>query len=239
MTNEIITDKYHPPGVAARPATKSTGTLLACGLVAGPLYLAVGLAQALTRDGFDLTRHALSLLENGSLGWIQITNFLIAGLLSIASAVGLRRVLAGYPGGTWGPRLVGVYGIGQILAGIFRADPVDGFPPGTPAGPGTVSWHGMLHIASFGIGFLCLIAACLAVARALSALDCSYCGSARLGYVAGAIMLAGVAASFATSGTAAATVAVWVAVLVAWAWLALTTMRLRAHIGSTHRIDNR
>lgn len=228
MTNETLTPQLRAPGTAVQPAAKVTGALLACGLVAGPLYLAVGLAQALTRDGFDLTRHALSLLENGSLGWIQISNFLIAGLLSIASAIGLRQVLAGRPGGAWGPRLVGIYGAGQILAATFRADPADGFPPGTSAGPGTVSWHGMLHMASFGAGFLCLIAACFAVARGLSALG--YRGSARFSRLASLIMLGGVAASFATAGTATAVAAVWIAVVAAWAWLAVTAARLRPQI---------
>jgi hypothetical protein len=32
------------------PTTRTTG-LLACGVVAGPLFLAVGLVQASTRDG--------------------------------------------------------------------------------------------------------------------------------------------------------------------------------------------
>jgi hypothetical protein len=34
-----------------------TRTLLACGVLAGPLYMAVYLGQALTRPGFDITRH--------------------------------------------------------------------------------------------------------------------------------------------------------------------------------------
>lgn len=50
--------------------TKLTTALLICGIVAGPLFTVVGLTQAFTRPGFDLTRHALSLLENGDLGWI-------------------------------------------------------------------------------------------------------------------------------------------------------------------------
>jgi hypothetical protein len=37
----------------------------------------VGLTQAFTRPGFDFSRHTLSLLENGDLGWIQITSFLL------------------------------------------------------------------------------------------------------------------------------------------------------------------
>lgn len=99
-----------------------------CGLIAGPLYVGVSLAQALTRDGFDPTRHAWSLLGNGDLGWIQILNLLTTGALTIACAVGIRRVLRGQRGGTWGPILIGVYGAGMMAAGVFTADPADGFP---------------------------------------------------------------------------------------------------------------
>ncbi len=73
----------------------STRTLLAAGLVAGPLYTAVWLGQAATREGFDITRHPASLLANGGPGWIQTANFVIAGILSIAAAVGVRRSITG------------------------------------------------------------------------------------------------------------------------------------------------
>jgi hypothetical protein len=59
--------------------TTSTSSLLRAGAVAGPLWLTVSLTQATIRPGFDITRHPLSVLSNGDLGWIQITNFLTAG----------------------------------------------------------------------------------------------------------------------------------------------------------------
>jgi len=48
--------------------TKQTRALLICGLIAGPFYIVVGLIQAFTRPGFDITRHDPSLLANGDLG---------------------------------------------------------------------------------------------------------------------------------------------------------------------------
>ncbi|WP_327138784.1 DUF998 domain-containing protein [Nocardia sp. NBC_01327] len=39
------------------------------------------------------TRHLLSALSRGDLGWIQTTNFVVTGLLAAAGAVGARRVL--------------------------------------------------------------------------------------------------------------------------------------------------
>jgi hypothetical protein len=201
-----------------------TRSLLGWGIVAGPVYLVVGLAQAFTRPGFDIGRHALSLLENGHLGWIQIGNFLLTGLMVVAGAIGVRRVLHPGRGGTAGPLLVGAYGAGVLLAGIFRADPTDGFPPGTPPGPGSSTWHGLLHMASFGIGFLCLIAACFVVARGLSARRLRR--SAWWSRITGIALFACVVATFAAAGTTVALVALWAAVVVAWAWVTALSARL-------------
>lgn len=75
-------------------AARITRSLLGYGLLAGPMYVGVSLAQALTRRGFDLGKHSWSLLANGDLGWIQITNFVLASLATVAAGVGLRRVLS-------------------------------------------------------------------------------------------------------------------------------------------------
>jgi hypothetical protein len=90
-------------------------------VVAGPLYTIVGLIQMFIRPGYDIRRHALSLLSNGDLRWIQVANFEVSGLLVIAGALGMRRVLRDSRGGTWEPLLLGIYGLSLIGAGIFSA----------------------------------------------------------------------------------------------------------------------
>ena len=58
-----------PSKRSAGPAlTSLTRPLLVCGLIAGPFYVVIGLIQALTRPGFNLLRHDLSLLANGEFG---------------------------------------------------------------------------------------------------------------------------------------------------------------------------
>jgi hypothetical protein len=124
-----------------------------------------------TRDGFDPSRHPISLLSLGELGWIQIANFVVAGGLFVAAAVGMRRVLHPGRGGTWGPLLIGVFGIALVWGGVFVADPADGFPPGTPLGrPDQLSWHGMLHAIGPMMGFLAPAVACFVFARRFSGL---------------------------------------------------------------------
>jgi hypothetical protein len=190
--------------------------LLACGVVAGPLYLGVGFAQAIIREGFDVRRHALSLLSNGELGWIQIANFVLCGLLAVLGALGLRPTIAGSRGGTWGPILLAVYGVGLIGAGVFVADPAPGFPPGTPAGSGELSRHGLLHFVFGALGFYALIGACFVFARRFGA-------HGQLGWTTfSATTGIGFAASFfavASGSTSSATVlAFYAALTLAWGW---------------------
>ncbi|MFG3350148.1 DUF998 domain-containing protein [Streptomyces sp. NPDC048018] len=153
-------------GLDVAPARPAPRLQLAAGIAAGPLFLAAGLAQGLTRDGFDFTRNALSQLSLGSLGWIQVSVFLLTGLLVIGGAIAIRRTLGDGPGGTWAPRLLGVLGASFLLAGVFPADPGAGFPAGAPEGRVvSLSAHGTVHMLSGTVGYLALCAACLVFAR--------------------------------------------------------------------------
>lgn len=159
--------------VSPAAPSRETARLLACGVVAGPLFLAVLMIQAFTREGFDLSRHPLSLLSLGDLGWIQIANFVVSGGLFVVCAVGMRRVQSPGRSDTWGPRLVGALGVGLVVAGVFTTDAGAGFPPGAPAGaPEQISWHGILHEAGSGLAFLGMIVGCLVFARRFAALKC-------------------------------------------------------------------
>ena len=189
-----------------------TRSLLACAAIAGPLWAAVALAQAATRDGFDLTRHPLSLLSNGSLGWLQITNFVVAGLLTMAGAAGLRRALPS----RWLPRLVAANGAGMLAAGIFVMDAADGFPAGTPSGmPATLSWHSYGHMAAGTIAFTASIAACYVLARHFG--RAGQRGAAVGSVVAGTALLAG--DLWAMSGGAAGSLTLAIGAITAMLWV--------------------
>jgi hypothetical protein len=180
---------------------------LACGILAGPLFVAVWLIQAFTRDGYDPSYHPLSLLSLGNLGWIQIANFVVTGTLFVVCAVGMRRVLRPGRGGRWGPRLVGALGVGLIVAGVFVTDAGAGFPPGAPAGaPERISWHGIGHEVGFLVASLSWTAACFVFAR-------RFAGLKRWGWVA-------------------ACVATPVAVLVLESWPQMDSLSVRLGIGT-------
>lgn len=198
----------------------ATRLLLGCGVVAGPLYLVLGMAQALTREGFDLARHPLSLLANGPGGWVQTGNFLLTGALVLAAAVGLARVLR--PNGRWASRCLGGFGAGMIVAGVFPADPVDGFPPGTPEGfPTSISTTGLVHFAAGGLGFAFLAAAGFLAAWALWRRDAPVLAAVSLlsGAVVGFGFFGGMALPLGILG-------IWAAVVVGFAWLSFLSLRL-------------
>jgi hypothetical membrane protein len=198
-----------------------TRRLLGCGVVAGSLFITVALVQAFTRPGFDIRRHPLSLLSLGDLGWIQVADFIASGALVLAFAIGARRVL--YPGraGTWGPLLIGAFGLGLIIAGIFHPDPALGFPPGSPAGtPTTLSWHNWLHTVGFATSFISVTAACFVFARRFSALRqrawTVYCAATGVLtpslIVLGMAMLSAAGPAFAVAGALAS---FWIAAMAA------------------------
>ncbi|MER6997976.1 DUF998 domain-containing protein [Streptomyces sp. NPDC000410] len=207
---------HHATHATTSPRPAARG-LLAGGLVAGPLFLAVGVTQGLTRDGFDFTRNAISQLALGDLGWIQTVNFVVTAALFAAGAIGLRRVLRGEPGGVWGPLLVGVFGASFLAAAVFPADAGAGFPVGAPDAT-SLSAHGAAHMAGGMVGYLALCAAFLVLARPLSS------RGHRGWAVASRIAPVGVLAGFV--GSSASVLAFTAGAGLGLAWLTAVTARL-------------
>jgi hypothetical membrane protein len=139
--------------------------LLACGAIAGPLFVVVFLVLGATRAGYDPLRHPVSSLEIGDLGWTQRLNFLVTGFLVVASSVGLRTALRPLGGSRWGPSLVALAGVGLFAAGLFVADPFNGYPAGTPLIPVDRTVPGGLHDLVSSLFFLGLPAACIVLGR--------------------------------------------------------------------------
>ena len=200
--------------------------LLYGGVVVGPMYLAVGVLQGLLRDGFSFSRHPLSVLANGSAGWIQTANFAITGALVIGAAYGIWRVLG--KGSRVLTVLLGAYGAAVMMAAVFTADPVDGFPPGTPEGfPTSISTMGLLHFAAGGLGFACLTL-------------CGFIGTwtflkQRMPALALLSLVTGLAVAIGFFGGMAlpiGMIGIWAAVIMGWIWLSVVCLRLLCRIES-------
>ncbi|MFE5488305.1 DUF998 domain-containing protein [Streptomyces sp. NPDC056527] len=213
MTHTLSTP--HQSVVVPRPATRA---LLVAGMAAGPLFLGVGVAQGLSREGFGFGRNAISQLALGDLGWIQTVNFLLVGALVIAGAIGLRLALRRERGGSWGPVLVGVFGASFLAAAVFPADAGAGFPVGAPDAVPAMSGHGTAHMAGGMIGYLALCAAFLVLARPLAA-------RGRRGWAL-ASRLAPVAVLAGFAGSAASVLAFTTGAGLGLLWLTAVTARL-------------
>ena len=209
-----------------------TRTLFACGAIAGPLFVLVFLIEGAIRAGYDPLRHPVSSLALGDWGWTQTANFLVAGLLTLAFAVGLRLALRPGKGSAWGPPLVGVWAIGLLGAGTFPTDPVSGYPPGVPDRLSGYSWHGALHDLFSLTAFVALAAACFVFGRRFAARGER--GWATYTVVTGVVFVGAFVLSSAGFGQAEGLVELAgllqrVAVIAGFGWLTLLAVRfLRA-----------
>ncbi|GAB2914104.1 hypothetical protein GCM10027047_10090 [Rhodococcus aerolatus] len=203
-----------------------TRSLLGYGVLVGPFYVVAGLVQALLRPGFELTRHDLSLLARGDWGWVQVVVLVASGLMVVAAGLGMGRSLRALGRGSrWGSWLVVGYGVGLVGAGLFRADPMNGFPPGTPDGPAvTTTAGGVGHLVLGGLGFVSLVAACVVHARRLRAEQRT--GLATLSVVTAVVFTVAFAAIATGSSAPAVVLGFWAAVVLAWVWLAAVSVDL-------------
>ena len=217
MSTETSTSASTPTFDRGRAVTRS---LLGWGVVAGPFYLIVGLAQALLVPGFDLSRHALSLLLLGPLGWIQAANLCLSGLMVLAAAVGFARVMP-RRGNVWAGVFLGLYGLNLVAAAIFPPDPMGGFPPGGTDAT-TVSTSGLLHLMAGAIGFLSLAVAAVIVGAWFR--RAGRRGAATISWIAAAVIVLGFLGGAALAMVPAGIALLWLAVVVGWAWLAIASV---------------
>lgn len=138
--------------------TNKPSKLLLCGVAAGALFLSGSFIQAFTRPGFDLQRHAISSLALGDLGWLQVLNFILTGVLAGVFAVGLWRTLSGRASKA-GPILVGIYSVAMVGGGLFTPDPGLGWPIGAPAGLPDPTFNSTMHIIFGMFAFMSIIIA--------------------------------------------------------------------------------
>jgi hypothetical protein len=178
--------------------------------------MVTGLLQVITRDGFDMRRHALSHLSHGTMGWVQVLNFLLTGVLVLAGAAGVRRTLVAGRGRAWGPLLLATYGIGLLGAGIFTADPAPDFPSGVTPGPPELSTSGLLHFGFGALGFYALIGAC--VVLGLRWRDEGATGWALWSVATGLVFFLAFGAIASGASAPAALLALYGAVALAWIW---------------------
>jgi hypothetical membrane protein len=169
-------------------------------------FVVVFLVNDAIKPGYEPMRDFVSEAAIGRGGWVQIANFLVTGVLLMASAVALSRTA-----GAWTGRLVGFVGAGLAAAGVFVSDAV----PHDHA-----TWHGIAHnvVSVFVFGSLTL--ACFTAARWRPTPGWRrYCGSTGVA----------VPVLFVAAGAVADTSGLWqrLTIVVGWSWLAVLELRAR------------
>jgi hypothetical protein len=155
MTSAVMVE---PP----RPAVRGP---LCCSAAAGPLFVTLFVLEGARRPDYRPLRHPVSSLALGSRGWVQVTNFAVAGTLYLAGAAGLVRARDPLLGTRLGPALFAGVAFGLLGSAAFSTDPVNGYPPGTPDTPIQQSTRMTVHgLAALPI-FLGIPAAAFAYAR--------------------------------------------------------------------------
>ncbi len=199
--------------------------LLACGVIGPLLFIVVFLIEGATRPSYSAWHHFVSSLSLGEQGWMQISNFLICGALVLCFAIGLRRVLHPGKGSTWGPILLGIFGLCLIGAGLFVTDPLLGYPPGAPSTP---TLHGILHMLLSLVVFIALPAACFVMARRFAG-DPAWRGWVFYSITTGILVivlfiLTDVVASLDPNGPVG--LVQRLCIIIGWCWIALFASRL-------------
>lgn len=208
--------------------SRSSRLLLAAGAVGPLLFILVFLVEGATRPAYRAWHMAVSSLSDGPLGWTQRVNFVVCGILMVCFAVGLKRALRTGKGATWGPILLGTFGLGLIGAGFFTTDPGLGYPPGAVT-PATPSVHGVLHAVISLVAFASLIAAGFVLARRF-ARDPAWHGWSLYSILTASgflvfLVLTSVATASADPNSPAG-VLQRIMIIIGWVWLALLAIQL-------------
>ncbi|HEX8727423.1 MAG TPA: DUF998 domain-containing protein [Ktedonobacterales bacterium] len=210
----------------------STRLLLACGAIGPIVFIVAFLIEGATRPGYSAWHNFVSDLSESNLGWMQIASFLFCGAMVFCFAIGLRQVFRSGRGATWGPLLLGAFGLSLIVAGVFVTDPSLGYyPPGSPAGAQTL--HGTIHGTTAPIVFGLLTIAIFVFTRRFAS-DPAWRGWAAYSIITGIVCIVTFIACLAVAvldehgvlANAPSGLLERIAIVSGWGWIALLAIRL-------------
>ena len=117
------------------------------GILAPIIFVGVFTVEGVLRNGYDPMRKYISVLSLGNRGWIQISNFIVLGLLLFIFTLGLSKEFQTGKASRGGIITLYVISVLFFISGPFVMDPTE-----TPADQ--MSVHGLIHGISGGIVFL-------------------------------------------------------------------------------------
>lgn len=133
--------------MASRPLLRP----LAAAAVLGPLLFGTtALVAPLLQPGEGIVDGSISSFAVGRYGWVLRSTFFLLGVGSLALVWGLRATMARSEAGSAGEALVGIWGVGAILGGVYPADEA----------------NGDVHTFVVTVGFVAIVAGVLVLAHA-------------------------------------------------------------------------
>jgi hypothetical membrane protein len=102
------------------------------GFVAPMLFIGLVILQGVRQPDYDHVRLPISALAAWPLGWVQVVNFCVTGMLCILFARGMHRAVMPLRRNIGAPLLM-LNGLGLLAVGAFSWKMVDGVPTETPA----------------------------------------------------------------------------------------------------------
>ena len=123
--------------------------------IVGPILFTAGflLQEAFRQDEYSPLAEPVSALEAGPNGWIQQLNFVVFGVLTIIFAIGLHHGVRKTRSGHVGPVLLGVSGVGPLLAAAL---PLREDAAGVTYDPGGHIVAGMVFFLTSAVGLIVL-----------------------------------------------------------------------------------
>ncbi len=109
------------------------------GMVGPILFIAIFTIEGWLRPGYSSAGMYISELSLGPRGWIQITNFIVFGVLFLVFAFGIAIEFRAEKASLKGPILLIIIATCFLFSGPFVADPANTLPE-------QLSWHGTLHL---------------------------------------------------------------------------------------------
>lgn len=117
------------------------------GIIGPVLFVGVFTVEGLLRPGYNALSMYISALSLGPRGWVQITNFIVLGLLLLAFTNGVMSEFGQIKSARAGHYILAILCFLYLLSGPFVTDPT-----GTPTSQSTL--HGLMHGIFGGFVFL-------------------------------------------------------------------------------------
>ena len=128
------------------------------GIIGSPLFVTIFLLEGWLRPGYEPLKMYVSELSLGSRGWIQITNFIVFGLLFLVFTRSVADAFQSGKASRGGLTVLTIIAVCYGLSGPFVMDPT-----GTPQNQ--MSFHGTLHGIFGGIVFSLMPISCFVFLR--------------------------------------------------------------------------